>query len=188
MNITIVIIQVIILIGGYFIVGYIKKLPDQIHKKNLALFKNELEKEIVKLEASESNLHLKKIEKFTEFSGVLYEVINGVKNKENKKEVQEKATKSMESFTKDIMFFAGEGTINKFVEYRRYSKILNEYGGVNEQAKFNYILAELILEMRKDLGYEDKVSVDDYLYILINDWDENRELFKKRASKAKKLL
>jgi len=188
MNITILIIQIIILIGGYFIVRYVKKLPDQIHKKNLELFKNELKKELVKLEASESNLHLKKIEKFTEFSGLLYEVTNSVKYKENEEEIQEKAIKSMESFTKDIMFFAGENTIKKFVEYRRYSRMLNQQGGVNEQAKFNYILAELILEMRKDLGYNDKVSVDDYLYILIKDWDKNKELFKQRANKAKKLI
>ncbi|MCF3942196.1 hypothetical protein [Oceanobacillus alkalisoli] len=188
MSIIILILQVVIIIGAYWLFDYIKKVPDQIHKKNLETFKNELQKEIVKLEASESNLHLKKIEKFTEFSGALYDVLNGVKYKDvDDEELKENATKSMESFTKDIMFFAGENTIKKFVEYRRYSQLLTNEGGKDEQAKFNYILAELILEMRKDLGYDDKVDVDDYLYILIRDWDENKELFKERSNRAKQL-
>ncbi len=182
-------LQVVLISSLYFVYDYLKKLPEQVHKKNLEIFKNELQKEIVKLEASEGNLHLKKIEKFTEFSSALYDVMNGVKYKEiSEDELQKKATKSMESFTKDIMFFAGENTIKKFVEYRRYSQLYSKVKGENEQARFLYVQAELILEMRKDLGYEDNINVDDYLYILINDWEENKDLYREKASKAKRIL
>lgn len=188
MNIAIIVLQVAIIIGGYLIVGYIKKMPDQIHKKNLASFKNELQKEIVKLEASEGNLHLKKIEKFTEFTTILQETINSVKYKpDERKEIEERTTKAMELFAKDIIFFAGEETLEKFVEYRRYSK-LTQTGEPENVAKFQFILAELILEMRKDLGFNNKgITVDHYMHILVNDWDKHKDEYHEKARKAKKL-
>lgn len=186
MSWIILVLQIVMFFALFFVYDYLKKLPEQVHKRNLEIFKNELQKEIVRLEISEGNLHIKKIEKFTEFSGVLFKIMNGVKYGKSKKELETQATKSMESFTKDIMFFASEETISKFVEYRRYSKVVQN-GGDNERAKYFYILAELILTMRKELGYSDNVTVDDYLYIIINDWEENKELFRNRASKAKKL-
>lgn len=187
MSYIIFVIQLFLVGAFYFLVEYIKKLPEKVYQKNLETFKSELQKEIVKLEITEGNLHIKKIEKFTEFSSILYDVMNGVKYTLRQGELEERATKSMESFTKDIMFFASETTIKKFVEYRRYSKLVQK-GGDNERARYFFILAELILEMRKDLGYSDNVSVDDYLYIMINDWDENKQIFKERAKLAKELV
>lgn len=175
------------IVGGYLLFGYIKDVPDQLHKKNLESFKNELQKEVEKLRIYESNLHIRKIEKYSQFLDVLNVATQGVKQDKSDTEIKEVLDHTMNEFTKDIMFFAGEGTLKKVVEFRLYSQVL-ESGGLNEQARFQFIIAELILEMRKDLGYENKnITIDDYMNITVNNWDKIKDEYYERARNAKKI-
>lgn len=175
------------MIIGFIIIGIIKKTPEHILNRNLADFKSELQKEVEKFKVFESNLHIRKIEKFSQFTEVLNMARNSVKEGKSEKEVARKLENAMNLFAKDLIFFAGEGTLKKFVEYRNYSDIVRS-GGENEAAKFQFLIAELILEMRRDLGYtNDGLTVDHYMYLTINDWDIHKNLYSERAKKALKL-
>ncbi|GEN83611.1 hypothetical protein SLU01_19230 [Sporosarcina luteola] len=187
MTYLIAFLQILFLLFVGLLISYVKKIPEQVHSKNLELYKSELSKEVEKLKITEGNLHLRKIEKFTEFTGILYNLLNSVKYQKGAAKIERDATKAMEAFTKDLIFFASERTLDKFVEYRRYSKLV-QAGGPNEQARFQFILAELVLEMRRDLGFEnDGIDVDHYMYILMNDWDAHKEDYHSRSKDAQKL-
>jgi len=155
--------------------------------KRLSDHNSELQKEIEKIKISESNLHIRKIDKFSEFTDMLDGVMRGVKYKKPADKIEKETQKAMEKFTKDLIFFAGEDTLKKFVEYRNYSRIVQE-GGENEKAKYQFITAELILEMRKDLGYSNEgINVDHYMHLIVNNWEEHKNEFHERARKAKQV-
>ena len=172
------------LVTNTVVIGFATLIISHKLNKRLSDHNSELQKEIEKLKVSESNLHIRKIDKFSEFTDILYGAMRGVKyNKDPKADIQ----KAMEKFMKDLIFFAGEDTLKKFVEYRNYSHIVKE-GGQNEQAKFQFIIAELILEMRKDLGYSNEgINVDHYMHLIVNNWEKHKDEFHERAEKAKKI-
>ena len=187
MTYVIAILQLVVILFGIVLYNFIKKIPDQIHSKNLEAFKSELQKEVEKLKISEGNLHIRKIEKFSEFIEILNLAMTGIKEKKDPKLLAEELNEAMNKFAKDVMFFASEGTLKKFVEYKRYSDIVQK-GGDNEKAKYQFLIAELILEMRKDLGYsDDGLNVDHYMYITVQNWGNHRELYHERAKMAIKL-
>ncbi|MEN2467225.1 hypothetical protein [Ornithinibacillus sp. JPR2-1] len=182
------IITIAILIVGFIVIGVIKKTPEYLLNLKLEDFKSDLQKEVERLRVSEENLHIRKIEKFSQFTEMLNIAMLSVKGNKNPVQTATALEKAMNTFTKDLMFFAGEKTLKKFVEYRRYSQIV-QVGGINEQAKYQFIIAELLLEMRKDLGYKNEsISVDDYMYIIVNDWDKHKDDYHERAKRATKII
>lgn len=179
--------QLIIIVVAWLLYLYVKKIPEQVHSKNLESFKSELQKEVEKLKVSEGNLHIRKIEKYSQFVDMLNIAMLSVKENKTPQETAKALEKAMNKFTKDIMFFAGEGTLKRFVEYRIYSQIV-QHGGDNEMAKYQFVIAELILEMRKDLGYTNKgITVDDYMYITVNDWGKHKDNYHALAEQAIRL-
>jgi hypothetical protein len=70
-----------------------------------------------------------------------------------------------------LFFFASDETVKKFVQFRKYSLSVGtpEY----ESMQNIIILAELIVLIRKDLGYSNtECTKDDFLHIMLTDWDK----------------
>lgn len=183
MEIILVILQLLIIFGGWFIYRYLKLLPEQVHQKNLKSFeldlnkqlesfKNDLTKELELIKINESQLHIHKTEEFNRL--VEFIILNMLdkdyvaklgKNQATQKDFNKKM---LELGTK-LFFFASDETVKKFVEWRIY-------GQNADDPNFNPMgliekLAELMVLIRKDLGYRDTIcDTDDFLHIILTDW------------------
>lgn len=174
----------IICFAGWFTIQYIRKLPDQIHQRNIKSYEHELNKqleqfkieisrELEMLKITESQLHIHKAKEFSEFIEFFS---TKIMNKEymsqiNKPHIQKEIQQIMMKTVTKFFFFASDETVKKFVEWRRLS--LQNEG--QHGFKIVYIVAELIVLMRKDLGYKDtECDEDDVLYLILTDWSEEK--------------
>ncbi|MED3982203.1 hypothetical protein [Priestia megaterium] len=183
MEILISVLQLIIIFGGWFLVKYIKKLPDQLHAKNLKVFENKLNKqlEVFKnelttdlelMKINESQLHIHKTEEFTKLVEVLIVKMldkDYVAQLGKNQRVTKEYNQTMLNLGTKLFFFASDNTVKKFVEWRKYN--LSIEGTNFDPKQIIILLAELIVEIRKDVGYEDTIcNKHDFLHIMLTDW------------------
>ncbi|WP_276703952.1 hypothetical protein [Caldibacillus debilis] len=124
---------------------------------------------------------------FTDFTNMILKIINLNKITDSKKYNREmvKLGEEMTQLGFGFFFFCSDDTIKKYIEYRKYITMDPNILGSNEQAKMVMILAELMVLMRKDLGYSNTAAtVDDFLYIFLRDWKDTKEEFIAKAEKA----
>ena len=177
------IIQIVIVLAFIFIVYYIKGLPDRLHKKNiqymehnlskqLEIFKSNLVKEIEILKISETQLQVRKIEEFTKITGF---ISNYFYDDDYKKKVTDNPkilAKEISDMRTKLFYFASDDTVKKYVEWRKYGINNKNDPHLKESHKIIKLFAELVLLMRKDLGYKNTVcDIDDYLNIILTDWE-----------------
>jgi len=184
MDVLIIVLQSFILASAWFLYTYFKKLPDQIHAKNLKVFEHDLntQMEILRnqwttdlelLKINESQLHIHKTEEFSKLVKIL--ILNMLDKKYMRKLATDEKTKeefnrSMLDLGTKLFFFASDSTVKKFVEWRKSGQDPAAAAG-RDPKHVLILLAELMLEVRKDLGYKDtECTTDDYLYIMIKDW------------------
>ncbi len=68
-----------------------------------------------------------------------------------------------------LFFFASDTTVKKYIEWRLF--MLNPPNGSVDPMQFVKLYGALILELRKDLGYQDtKCDHNDFLNIMLTDW------------------
>lgn len=166
-NTIIFIIQIVLLIGIIFISVYIKQLPKTIQEKTLKKFQHSLDEKLELLKISHTELQTLKRNEFIRFSEYWNRTFNDKNLLSNKKHINE-----LNSIGLNFFFFASDEVVKKFVELR---KILL-YSSIDEtqnQKKAIVKMAELNLLMRKDLGYHETIcNEDDYLNILLKDWEK----------------
>lgn len=183
MEILMAVLQLIIIFGGWFLVTYIKKLPDQVHAKNLKVFetnlnkqlevfKNELTTDLELMKINESQLHIHKTEEFTKLVEVLIVRMldkDYVAKLGTNQKIKKEYNQTMLTLATKLFFFASDDTVKKFVEWRKYHLTTDE-AAVNPLRVIT-LLAELIVEIRKDVGYkETSCTKDDFLHIMLTDW------------------
>ncbi|TQR14726.1 hypothetical protein [Psychrobacillus soli] len=184
MDILLTILQLTILFGGWFLYSYLKKLPDQVHAKNLKAFELDLNKQLEEfrnklttdlelMKINESQLHIHKTQEFAKL--VEYLLLNltdkdYVRKLGTDQKTQKEHNKKMLDLGTKLFFFASDVTVKKFVEWRRYGLTVNTPN--YESKQIIILLAELIVLIRKDLGYsETQCTKDDFLHIMLKDWD-----------------
>ncbi|ANF38865.1 hypothetical protein IM717_04945 [Bacillus velezensis] len=191
MEILNVILQLILVFVGWFIITYVKKLPDQVHAKNfkkiehdlntqLEEFRNKLTTDLELMKINEAQLHIHKTEEFVRLIRLLVmnltdkDYINDLTTNE---EVKKEHSKSMTELGSKLFFFASDDTVKKFVEYRKQSlKIKGDKP--TEAERLIVLLGELMVLIRKDLGYsQTECDKNDYLHILLNDWDKYEQKY-----------
>jgi len=199
-----VIIQVIQLIIIFLAILYIKSLLPSYMKekgKNIATkedisditskieevklayireaeaFRATLNKEVEVLKINHTSLQVNKAHEFVEMIEYFTNIIGNFSNFKkgmNEKKQRELNTKMVNLGVK-LFFFASDDTVLKYTEWRRYSQQPSV-----DNVKVLKLYAELILLMRKDLGYGDtKCTIDDFLYTMLTDWDKFSEKEKK---------
>ncbi|QHF56583.1 hypothetical protein Bateq7PJ16_0777 [Bacillus subtilis] len=177
------------LFAGWFLYTYVKKLPDQVHAKNLKAFELDLNKQLEEfrnqlttdlelMKINESQLHIHKTQEFSKLVEVLLISLTDkdyVRKLGSDKRIQKEHNKKMLDLGTKLFFFASDETVKKFVEWRKYSLTVDtpQY----EAKQVIIILAELIVLIRKDLGYsQTECTKDDFLHIMLTDWDRYKTL------------
>ncbi|GED02965.1 hypothetical protein JDW21_11565 [Bacillus subtilis] len=189
MDILLAIFQLALLFAGWFLYTYVKKLPDQVHAKNLKAFELDLNKQLEEfrnqlttdlelMKINESQLHIHKTQEFSKLVEVLLISLTDkdyVRKLGSDKRIQKEHNKKMLDLGTKLFFFASDETVKKFVEWRKYSLTVDtpQY----EAKQVIIILAELIVLIRKDLGYsQTECTKDDFLHIMLTDWDRYKTL------------
>ncbi|APH66914.1 hypothetical protein [Bacillus sp. LR_5] len=186
MEILSVILQLVLVIVSWFIITYVKKLPEQVHAKNLKSFehdlntqledfRNKLTTDLELLKINETQLNLRKTEEFMRLISIIIVKLGDqdyIRDLGTKDEVKKEHNKNMTDLGSKLFVFASDNTVKKFVEYRKVSLKVNN---AKDAEKLIVLLGELMVLIRKDLGYsQTKCTKNDFLNILLNDW-ENHE-------------
>ena len=188
MQIAILIIEFIVVLIAAFIYFYVKGLPEKLHKKNIILFehdlsekletfKSDLTKEIELLKISESQLQIRKIEEFTKITDFLFNYMFDKKFQENLNKNPSKFNIEMTNIGSRLFYFASDETVKKYVEWKKYGleMVNKEPIDKKESGKIIVLFADLVLLMRKDLGYKKtECTRDDFLSIFLTDWDKHK--------------
>ena len=184
------IINTVIFVLGFIVIGIIKKTPEHYLSKNLEKFKTDLQGELEQIRIANENIHPMKIEEYIHFTEVYTKMMESVKitNQGKQKNIQREIFDGLTRFGFSVFLFGSDQTVGKFVEMRKYVTMPASEIGENEKAKTLILMSELMVHMRNDLGNkESKVTVDDFLTIIVKDWGVSRESFLDKAAKAKKL-
>ncbi|MFD2704065.1 hypothetical protein [Salibacterium lacus] len=184
------VVTVIIMVFGFLILGLIKKTPDHVLNRSLESFKSDLQKELVNFRISGENLHPAKIEEYMHFTKVFTQLMELSKLKDPEKQVEEqkKVYDGLTRFGFSAILFGSDETVKKYVEIRKYTTLPSDKLGENEKALMLLLMSELIILMRNDLGNSNSnVSSDDFMQIVIKDWEISKEEFKRKAGNAIKL-
>jgi hypothetical protein len=185
MDTVILILQILLAIGAWLAYLYLKQLPDTIYKvslkeielnlsKQLEEFKSSLTKEVELLKISQSQLQAHKTQEFVKLSEYFGEILTDKEKLAKILRTPKEATvwrKNMYNLGVSLFFFASDWTIKQYIEWREQSTQTDPNN--SEPKKILRLYGELMVSIRKDLGYEDtSCNADDFLRIILNDWEE----------------
>ena len=180
------ILQSIIIIILGLLYRYVQKIPETLHKthiakieydfnKQLESFKGDISNEIEKMKIAETELQLHKIKEFTNLVEFLFTNMldaEYIAQLEKNTKIQKEFNKKMMDLGTKLFFFASDETVKKYVEWRRFG--LETEVKKEDQHKVIILLAELMVLIRKDLGYKDTLCTkDDFLHIMLKDWEKH---------------
>ena len=188
MDVILLVTEIVIFLILGFLFRYIKLLPDKIHEqqklkfnfelnKQLEEFKSKLAKEMEVLRINESQLHIHKTEEFIELIEFVF--TKTLDKKYIAKLSTDKRTilefnQKMLSLGAKLFLFASDKTVKKYVEWREFG--LNDKNKNDNNHQILLIMAELMVLIRKDLGYaETECNRDDFLNIMLTDWNLHKE-------------
>ena len=190
MEILSLIFNFVLLIFLYLLFLYIKKIPDKIHQKSikkfefdlnkkLEEFKSELSKQIEIFKITQSQIQFHKTQEFIKLIEYFNKIITDKKFTHrlttNPKE-QENFNKKMLDLGVKLFFFASDETVKKYIEWRLFGINSQDEQHIENKTKLVLLYAELIVLIRKDLGYENtKCNSDDFLNIILKDWEDYKK-------------
>lgn len=187
MEVALVIVQLVLVGLIWFVIKYLRGLPQQLHKvqfrsfehdlnQRLEVFKSELVTEIERMKINESQLHIHKSREFQKISDFFGRVLTDPEYL-NKVATDETARREFKkeglNLGTGLFFFSNDATIKSFVAFRRHVLKANE----PEYDEFRAVIlyAELILNIRRDLGYVNtSCEIDDFMFLILSDWDKYR--------------
>ncbi|EAE0317060.1 hypothetical protein AFX57_15400, partial [Listeria monocytogenes] len=178
-------------------------IPKYFYDKKLNELNNKITKELQEIRISQENVHPEKIKLFIDIVSMFKEMLYISKMpQKTTNEVQRYEKKLRElgeiynTLMYSLMLFANDETIDMFTTYRRF---IQEYDapffiekGLSEKAfnnKYVYMMSDLILALRKDIGFpETTTKQDSLLYGILNDWGEVKEEYFKELDLIDKIL
>ena len=175
MDILSLISQIITLILLIFSWGYLKGLPDALHKRQEQLFHQKLSKEIELLKISQSNIQVKKIEQFSALAKLITDLLTNddfkKKIEDGDKEAMNKLRESAVNLGIGLFFFASDDAVREYGDWKR----LTAKEGTNPFELLS-LLGRLMVRLRKDVGYEDtSLNAHDYLKMFITDYESIKD-------------
>jgi hypothetical protein len=172
-NEIILITQIVLFIGISFVFIYLRQLPKTFQEKTLKKFQHSLNEKLELLKITQTELQTLKRNEFIRFSEHWRKTFENKKVINNQKHISE-----LNSIGLNFFFFASDAVVKKFVELRKQLLYSNSED-ISQQRKALKLMAELNLLMRKDLGYYDTMcNEDDYLNILLKDWENVKNDYK----------
>ena len=182
------VVMLIVMVIGFISIGLIKKTPEYMFKRNLEKFKNELQQDLERIRIAAENIHPMKIEEYVHFTQVYVKMmeLGKIQDQTMQMAAQKVVFDGLTRFGFSAFLFGSDQTVKKYVEIRKYSTLPQGDLGENEKAKILLLMSELMVYMRNDLGNdESSVSVDDFLMIIVNNWGDSQEEFRRKASNAR---
>ena len=154
--------------------NWIRGLPAAIHKRQEQLYSQQLSKELELLKISQSQIQLRKIDKFTDFAKLQQDILT---NEDFKRRIAKKDPKAVARLRElvvelgiGLFFFASDETVKRYGSWKLESAVEGA-----DPMKMLGGLGELMVALRRDVGYNDTVLTgDDYLRMFVTDWDKIR--------------
>lgn len=172
MEIILIGIQVIFGLLFYLFWQWLKKLPNSIHKRQEQSLQQQLTKEIELLKISQSQIQLRKIERFIDFAKIQTDILTNDDFKEKINNEDPDAVAKLRELVVELgiglFFFASDSTVREYVNWKTESAIpgKNPYEVLTS-------LGDLMVSLRQDVGYDNTdLSCHDYLKMFITDWEE----------------
>lgn len=147
------------------------------YAKELEEFRGQLQRELELIKISQAELQLHKTEEFVKF----IEYFNDIFADKKKQQAIQTDQKEKDKFNKNMLdlgvklfFFASDTTVKKYVEWR--FNVIKPRSGTDDRMSLIRIYGDLILEIRKDIGYPNTAcDRNDFLNIMLSDWWKHQE-------------
>lgn len=167
-------LQAVLVVLLFLVWNWIKGLPAAIHRRQEQLFSQQLSKELELLKISQSQIQLRKIDKFTDFAKLQQDILT---NEEFKRKIAAKDPKAVAKLRElvvelgiGLFFFASDETVKRYGKWKHESAV----EGADPMEMLSG-LGELMVALRRDVGYGDTILTgDDYLRMFVTDWDKIR--------------
>lgn len=167
-------LQAILVLLLFLAWNWIRGLPAAIHKRQEQLYSQQLSKELELLKISQSQIQLRKIDKFTDFAKLQQDILT---NEDFKRRIAKKDPKAVAWLRElvvelgiGLFFFASDETVKRYGSWKLESAVEGA-----DPMKMLGGLGELMVALRRDVGYNDTVLTgDDYLRMFVTDWDKIR--------------
>lgn len=174
MEYILLVLQLALGITLFLIWQWLKQLPAAIHKRQEQLFQQQLSKELELLKIAQSQIQLRKIERFMDFAKMQTDILTNDSFKEQIQNNDPEAMAQLRGLIVELgiglFFFASDSTVREYGTWKAESA----KKGADPYAVLSG-LGKLMIALRKDVGY-DKTELDgaDYLKMFITDWDETK--------------
>jgi hypothetical protein len=155
------------------IAGYIFAIP-RIKRQLEANLQQESEKIRQQFQADlqkefSSRFNERKWETYEHFANIIRRLMENVSNK-HLKQNQSKIIQELYGFTGNLWIIGGDNVIRAFNDWRRSAP--SEDADIGQKMQMLILLMQIVIEMRKDLGYESSAILpEDLLRTFINDFD-----------------
>lgn len=185
-DVIILVISAALGLGIWMVYGYLRKLPDRLHRYALTKSEYGLKGELEQLKAtllrdlelskiSEAQLQIHKTNEFLAFTSYFNELLaQPEKLKQVERDRKKKADfkQKMLDLGARLYFFGSDETIRTYLEFRRLG---SEPQTPQSRMQILKTYGRLMLQMRRDIGYGDTaLDEDDYLRLIIIDWDQHK--------------
>lgn len=138
--------------------------------RNLQKNRSKLDSFIEDFKIRQSSIQAEKINAFRKILFVLFDIMH---SKDKPKEEQIATEKKLRRISLLFFLYGDDNTIYKYLEFRKC--ILYE----ENNAKSMVLIGELIVLMRKDVGYlATDLDKDDVLNLILNDWEKVKGKYK----------
>lgn len=174
MEYVLLVFQLVLGIALFLLWQWLQQLPAAIHKQQEQIFQQQLSKELELLKIAQSQIQLRKIERFIDFAKMQTNILTNDSFKEQIRNNDAEAIAQLRGLVVELgiglFFFASDSTVREYGIWKSES--------AKEQADPLAVLSglgQLMVALRKDVGYDKtELNGSDYLKMFITDWDETK--------------
>jgi hypothetical protein len=174
MQYVLLVVQFALGIALFLLWQWLRQLPAAIHKRQEQLLQQQLSRELELLKIAQSQIQLRKIERFIDFAKMQTSILTNDAFKEQINKNDPEAMAQLRQLVVELgiglFFFASDSTVREYGAWK--SETAKQ--GADPYAVLAG-LGRLMVALRKDVGY-DKTELNggDYLKMFITDWDETK--------------
>jgi hypothetical protein len=172
MEYLLLVLQFALGIALFLLWQWLKQLPAAIHKRQEQLFQQQLSKELELLKIAQSQIQLRKIERFIDFAKMQTNILTNESFKQQIRNNDPEAIAQLRGLVVELgiglFFFASDSTVREYGTWKTESA----KQGADPYAVLSG-LGKLMVALRKDVGYDEtELKGGDYLKMFITDWEE----------------
>lgn len=177
---TIITVVITALIGYLFAIPQIKRQLEADLKRESESIRQQFQADLQKEYSSRFNE--RKWETYEHFADIIRRLMESIRNKRLQKK-QPEIMEELHSFTGKLWIVGGDNVIEAFNDWRKSAP--SEDADTSDKMQLLVKLMQIVIEMRKDLGYESSIiTPEDLLRTFINDFDKAMAQLKVRGKNS----